>query len=345
MRKRILLSKMVVIFSLFVAMSLFQETCISNAQEKVAQQVRESELIIVKYGSVSVRSLSPDAKVFIDDVYKGAAENTIESVIVGDHVISCRTEHKTVSGTFTVKKNETLLLEARFDEGKLVAITVPEKKAEPIEVEKKKKVEPVRQEKPIEVEMKKKAEPVRQEKPKKPVPVVIVKREEPKDPQEELRKLHLTTMQIYFEITPSQEIQIFHKANLAVISKYTENKTLTGRYYRTKQNVLLCDAGPCEMGWSATFLYMDEAGKSDAFLLNWKEIVFNGITPAGTSKRVLEWCLGGVCRKLEDTGAADTEREQEMGRYKLKWTKTSVIIRRADVMIESVAAGKSLSDY
>ncbi|HSB31333.1 MAG TPA: PEGA domain-containing protein [Candidatus Sulfobium mesophilum] len=327
MRKRILLSKMVVIFSLFMAMSLFQVTYISNAQEKAAQQVQESELIIVKYGSVSVRSLTPDAKVFIDDVYKGAAENTIESVIVGDHVISCRTENKTVSSTFTVKKNETLLLEARFDEGKLIVITVPEKKAEQIEVEKKK------------------AEPVRQEKPKKPVPVVIVKREEPKDPQEEWRKMHLTTMQIYFEITPSQEIQIFHKANLAVISKYTENKNLTGRYYRTKQNVLLCDAGPCEMGWSATFLYMDEAGKSDAFLLNWKEIIFNGITPTGTSKRVLEWCLGGVCRKLEDTGAADTEREQEIGRYILKWTKTSVIIRRADVIIESVAAGKSLSDY
>lgn len=322
MRKRILLSKVVVIFCLFVAMSLIQETCISNAQ------VRESELIIVKYGSISVRSLISDAKVFIDDVYKGAAENTIESVIVGDHVISCRTENKAVTGNFTVKKNETLRLEARFDEGKLVAITVPEKIVEQVEVEKKKK-----------------AEPVRQEKPKKPVPVVIVKREEPKDPQEERRKLHLTTMQIYFEITPSQEIQIFHKANPAVISKYAENKTLTGRYYRTKRNVLLCDAGPCEMGWSTTFLYVDEAGKSDAFLLKWKEIVFNGITPSGTSKRVLEWCLDGVCRKLEDTGAADTEREQEMGRYKLKWTRTSVIIRRADVMLESVAAGKSLSDY
>ena len=327
MRKKILLSQGVVIFSLFVAMSLFQETCISNAQEKAVQQVQESELTIVKYGSVSVKSLIPDAKVFIDDVYKGAAENTIENVIVGDHVISCRAENKTVSGTFTVKKNETLRLEARFGEGKLLSITLPEK-VEQSEVEKKKK-----------------AEPVRQEKPKKPVPVVEVKREEPKDPQEERRKLHLTPMQIHFEITPSQEIQIDHKVNQAVISKYTENKTLTGRYYRTKQNVLLCDAGPCEMGWSATFLYTDEAGKSDAFLLNWKEIVFNGITPAGTSKRVLEWCLDGVCRKLEDTSAADTEQEQEMGRYKLRCTKTSEIIRRADVMIEIVAAGKSLSDY
>jgi hypothetical protein len=327
MRKELLLSKIVVIFSLFLATSLFEETCISNAQEKAAEQVRESELIIVKYGSVSVKSLIPDAKVFIDDVYKGTAENTVESVIVGDHVVSCRTEKKTVSGTFTVKKNETVRLEARFDEGKLIAITAPEK-TEHIEVEKKKK-----------------AEPVRREKPKKPVPVVEVKREEPKDPQEERRKLHLTTMQIHFETTPSQEIQIDHKANRAVISKYTESKTLTGRYYRTKQNVLLCDTGPCELGWTATFLYTDEAGKSDAFLLNWKEIVFNGITPAGTSKRVLEWCLDGDCRKLEDAGAADMDQEQEMGRFKLRWTRTSVIIRRSDVMSEIVAAGKSLSNY
>jgi hypothetical protein len=327
MRKKIFLSKIVVIFSLFVAMSLFQETCIGNAQEKAAQQELESELTIVKYGSVSVKSLIPDAKVFIDDVYKGAAENTIESVIVGDHVISCRTENKTISGTFTVNKNEMLRLEARFNEGKLVVITAPEKA------------------KQTEVEKKKKAEPVRQEKPKKPVPVVEVKREEPKDPQEERRKLHLTTMQIHFVITPSQEIQIEHKANQTVISKYIENKTLTGRYYRTKQNVVLCDAGPCELGWSATFLYTDESGKSDAFLLNWKEIVFNGITPAGTSKRVLEWCLDGDCRKLEDAIAADSEQEQEMGRYKLRWTKTLVIIRRQDVMMEIVAAGKSLSNY
>jgi len=326
-RKKMSLSQLGAICSLCVSMIIFPGALMSSAEENAVQQVRESELTIVKYGSVSVKCLIPDAKVFIDDVYKGAAENTIESVIVGEHTISCRTGSKTVSGTFTVKKNETLRLEARFDEGKLATVPVPEK-AEQNEVEKKKK-----------------AEPVRQEKPKKPVPVVEVKREEPKDPRDERRRLHLTTMQIYFEITPSQEIHLDHKANQAVITKYTENKTLAGRYYRTKHNVLLCDAGPCEMGWSSTFLYMDEAGKSDAFLLNWKEIVFNGITPAGTSKRVLEWCLNGGCSKLEDSSATDTEQEMEMGRYKLKWTKTSVIIRRADVMSEIVTAGKSLSDY
>lgn len=329
MRQKFFSSQLVIIISMFVGMSMFQWINVSEALEKAAQQEQDVELTIVKYGSVMVKSSIPDAKVFVDDVYKGVAENIIESVVVGEHVISCRTENKTVSGTFTVKKNEMLRLEARFDEGRLVVTPAVEK----VEVEKP------------EPEKKKKPEPVKHEKPKKPAPVVEVKREEPKDPQEERRKLHLTTMKIFFEITPSQEIHVDHKASQTTISKYTENKTLIGRYYRTKQNVLLCDAGPCEMSWTVSFLYADEAGKSDAFLLTWKEIVFNGITPVGTSKRVLEWCLDGVCRKLEDTSTADTEQELEMERYKLSWTKTAVTIRRTDIMKEIVAAGKSFSDY
>jgi hypothetical protein len=329
MRQKFFSSQLVIILSLFVGMSIFQGINVSDAQEKAAQQEQDAELTIVKYGSVMVKSSIPDAKVFVDDVYRGVAENIIESVVVGEHVISCRTENKTVSGRFTVKKNEMLRLEARFDEGRLVVTPAAEK----VEVEK------------TEPEKKKKSEPVKHEKPKKPAPVVEVKREEPKDPQEERRKLHLTPMKILFEITPSQEIRVDHKASQTTISKYSENKSLAGRYYRTKQNVLLCDAGPCEMNWTVSFLYADGAGKSDAFLLTWKEIVFNGITPVGTSKRVLEWCLDGVCRKLEDTSAADTEQELEMERYKLSWTKTSVTIRRTDIMKEIVAAGKSLSDY
>jgi hypothetical protein len=331
MQQKTFFYQLFLIISLFLALGLFEVAGVSNAQERTAQPEQDTELTIVKYGSVVVKSTIPDAKVFIDDVYKGVAENTIESVIVGEHVISCRTEIKRVSGVFSVKKNETLRLEARFDEGRLVAAPAAVEK-----VEKAEKPEPVKP---------KKVEPVKHEKPKKPAPVVQVKREEPKDPQEERRKLHLTTMKIFFEVTPSQEIHVDHKANEAVISKYSENKSLTGRYYRTKQNVLLCDTGPCEMGWTVSFLYADEAGKSDAFLLTWKEIVFNGITPAGTSKRVLEWCLDGVCNKFEDTSAADTEQMQDMGRYKLSWSKTAVIIRRTDIMIEIAAAGKSLSDY
>jgi len=316
--------------SMFVGMSILQWSSFSDGQDKAALQEQDEVLTIVKYGSVMVKSSIPDAKVFVDDVYKGVAENIIESVVAGEHIVSCRAGSKTVSGVFNVKKNDMLRLEARFDEGRLVITPVV---AEKVEVEKP------------EPEKKKKPEPIKHEKPKKPAPVVEAKREEPKDPQAERRKLHLTPMKILFEITPSQEVRIDHRANQATISKYTENKTLIGRYYRTKQNVLLCDAGPCEMGWSVSFLYASEAGKSDAFLLSWKEIVFNGITPIGTSKRVLEWCLDGICRKLEDTSTVDTEQNLEMETYKLIWTKTSVTIRRTDIMNEIAAAGKSLSDY
>jgi len=330
MQQKFFSSRLFLMISMFVGMSILQWSSFSDGQDKAALQEQDEVLTIVKYGSVMVKSSIPDAKVFVDDVYKGVAENIIESVVAGEHIVSCRAGSKTVSGVFNVKKNDMLRLEARFDEGRLVITPVV---AEKVEVEKP------------EPEKKKKPEPIKHEKPKKPAPVVEAKREEPKDPQAERRKLHLTPMKILFEITPSQEVRIDHRANQATISKYTENKTLIGRYYRTKQNVLLCDAGPCEMGWSVSFLYASEAGKSDAFLLSWKEIVFNGITPIGTSKRVLEWCLDGICRKLEDTSTVDTEQNLEMETYKLIWTKTSVTIRRTDIMNEIAAAGKSLSDY
>ena len=325
MRQKFFSSQLVMMILMFVGMSIPQWNNFSDAQSQEQDEI----LTIVKYGSVMVKSSIPDAKVFVDDIYKGVAENIIESVVAGEHVISCRAGSKAVSGAFNVKKNDLLRLEARFDEGRLVVTPGVEK---------------VEEEKP-EPEKKKKPEPIKHEKPKKPAPVVEVKREEPKDPQAERRKLHLTPMKISFEITPSQEIRIDHRASQTTISKYTENKALVGRYYRTKQNVLLCDAGPCEMSWTVSFLYASEAGKSDAFLLSWKEIIFNGITPVGTSKRVLEWCLDGVCRKLEDTSTVDTEQDLEMEIYKLSWTKTSVTIRRTDIMHEIAAAGKSLSDY
>ena len=325
MRQKFFSSQLVIMILTFVGMSISQWNNVSDAQSQEQDEI----LTIVKYGSLMVKSSIPDAKVFVDDIYKGVAENIIESVVAGEHVISCRAGSKAVSGAFNVKKNDLLRLEARFDEGRLVVTPVAEK---------------VEEEKP-EPEKKKKPEPIKHEKPKKPAPVVEVKREEPKDPQAERRKLHLTPMKILFEITPSQEIRIDHRASQTTISKYTENKALVGRYYRTKQNVLLCDAGPCEMSWTVSFLYASEAGKSDAFLLSWKEIVFNGITPVGTSKRVLEWCLDGVRRKLEDTSTVDTEQAMAMEIYKLSWTKTSVTIRRMDIMNEIAAAGKSLSDY
>jgi hypothetical protein len=297
---------------------------LSEEQQK-QDQAPEPELMIVKYGSVTVKSEEPGARVYIDDIYKGAAGEVIESLVVGEHVISCRTGDRAVSGAFQIKKNETLRLEARFDEGKLVAFKQPAK------------IEPVK----AEVE-KKKPEPGKQEKPKQPP--VEPKRAEQATPQEERRRTHLNVMKLDYDVTAAQDLEVDHEAP-PVVTKYTFKKNKAGTYYRTKQGLVLCDAGPCELTWAASFIYTDETGKADALLLNWKEIVFNGITPSGTSKRELECCLNGKCRKMQDNSATDTNQEYAIGRYTLSWTKTSVLIRRTDIMQEILSAGRSLADY
>ncbi len=175
------------------------------------EEAAEPELMIVKYGSLSVRSSVPGAKVYIDDVYKGPADTVIENITVGDHLISCRAADREVTGLFQIKKNETLRLEARFDEGTFAAF----KERESVKAEaEKKKPEPVKAE-----PEKKKPEPVKQEKPKKAA--VEPKKVEQKNPVEERRKNHLSVMKIQFEVSDSQKVQIAH-AGAPSIGKYTE---------------------------------------------------------------------------------------------------------------------------
>ena len=289
---------------------------------------QESDFVIVKYGKVHVKSSLPETKVFVDDVYKGPADTVIENIIVGEHTISCRSEAQSVTGTFSVKKDEVLKLEARFDEGRLVPV-VEKAAPEKIEPEKKPKVEAPKPEKP----KKPAAEPKKAE----------AKREEKKSPVEERRELHLAFMKVFFEDVDSQDVRISHKANPKVISKFSDKKSQTGTYYRTKKNILLCDVGPCEHLWSASFTYTDETGKSDSFGLNWKQTVFNGITPTGTSKRELLVCLNGTCKTLEDAAAAP--QAAELGRYHITWSKSSLVIRRSDIMKEVVDSGGAVEAY
>ncbi len=318
---------------LMTAALIFAGMGLSEEQHKPSQ-ASEPELMIVKYGSVEIKSSVPGARVYVDDINKGSVDDVVESIVVGEHVISCRAGDRAVSGTFHIKKNETLRLEARFDEGRLVVFKQPAK-IEPIKAEvEKKKPEPVKPGKP--------GKPVKPGKQKQPP--AEPKKAEQATPQEERRKTHLNVMRIDYDVTAAQDLKISREAP-PVITKYTIMKNKAGTYYRTKQGIVLCDAGPCELTWSASFIYTDETGKADALLLNWKEIVFNGITPAGTSKRELECCLNGKCWKMQDNNATDTNQEYAIGRYTLRWTKTSVLVRRTDIMEEVLAAGRSLSDY
>lgn len=280
----------------------------------------EPELVIVKYGSLLIKS-EPGTRVYVDGTYKGSANSVIESIVAADHMIECKTEDKSVVGTFSVRKHETLKLEADFDAGKLVLLKEAAKAPEP--VAEKKKPEPVKSRKQA------------------PEP----KKVEQKNPAEERRKAHLNVMRIDYDISGTQQIKLEHAANQKVISKYTARKNSVGKYYRTKQGMLLCDAGPCELTWNISFIYSDETNQNDALLLKWKETVFNGITPDGTSKQDLECCLNGQCWKMQDKNKSDTGQEFEIGRYRLLWTKTSVTVRRSDIMKEILDAGRSLTDY
>jgi len=289
----------------------------AEAQEKSAEPAPEPELSIVKYGKVSVKSPLPDTKVSIDDLYKGVADITIENVTTGQHTVSLQQGDRKITGSFTVKKDETLRLEARFDEGKIVSNTEMEK----AEAEKRKKAEAAKLE-----EQKRLASDHKKAEPK------TEQKAEPKVFEDDSRSMHRTIIKVFFEDIDTDSARVRHAANTKVITRYIEKKNKIGKYFRTKMNILLCDAGgPCEQFWSASFTYTDETGRSDSFVMTWKQIVFSGVTPEGTSKRELEWCLNGACKHIDDADTNDTTHESDADHYHLSWTKSLAIINRTDV--------------
>ncbi len=303
-------------------------------------RAQEAELVIAKYGKLTVKSSLPDAKVYVDDIYKGAAGNVIENIMVGDHIITCRKDAEALTGRFTIRKDETLRLEANFDDNKLAVFVDREK------IEKPEKIEKVEAPKPEKLKVeppKAKVEAPKAEKPKKPV--VEVKKEDRKSPEEERRTLHLSMIKAYFDDIDAQEVKIFHKVNPKVVSKFTEKKGHAGTFFRTKKDILLCEKGPCEQQWAVSFAYTDETGRADTIGLTWKQTVFNGMTPAGTNKRDLLYCVGSECKNLEDTANNNTPLAAQIGRYHLTWTKSSLVVRRSDVMREVTAAGGLVEAY
>jgi hypothetical protein len=89
---------------LFAYYSLFGGVCVM-AQEPDQKQGGEEEFLIVKYGSILVKSDQPEAKVLLNGIAIGHVNTVIDSVITGEHPISCVSEDKTVSGP-SIKKNE-----------------------------------------------------------------------------------------------------------------------------------------------------------------------------------------------------------------------------------------------
>ena len=305
---------------LIAALGGLSATGSAHAEEAAPQQAQEEELLIVKYGTVLVKSAQPGAKVYIDEVYKGLANSVIENVVAGNRSISCTLEDKTVTGSFVVRKNEGLVLEARFNEGKLVSAGDQDSAA----TKKKREQEAAKQ------EQRKKSEA----EAKKPE----------KSPAEERRDMHLNVFKIEFKDRNAEDVAVAARTNPRVITNYAESRGKTGKYYRTKQGLLLCEAGPCVQEWTAKFFYTDERGKRDAFLITWKQTVFSGMTPTGTNSRELTWCLNGTCKKVTDIDTSDAPVTAELESYALNWTKSAAFFRRADLMKDILDAGGTLPE-
>ena len=287
-----------------------------QAQEPEQKQGGEEDFLIVKYGSIQIKSDQPDAKVLLNGIAIGRVNTVIDSVMTGENTISAVADGKTVTGTFMIKKNEVLKLEARFKEGKLVNIADHDASA------KKKKEAEARPEK-------KKAEEVKKS---------------DRSPADERRELHLNVFRLDFKNREAQEVTVSPRYSTKVISGFAESKGQTGKYYQTKSGLLLCEGGPCVQEWTSRFFYTDENGKRDAFMVTWKQMVFSGMTPTGTSSREITWCLNGSCKKVESSDTTKGAVTLDFGNYELSWTKESAHFRRNDIMKEITDAGGKVPD-
>lgn len=288
-----------------------------QAQDLEQKQGGEEDFLIVKYGSIQVKSDQPDAKVQLNGITIGRVNTVIDSVMTGEHTISAATEDKTVSGTFHVKKNEVLKLEARFKEGKLVSLADQDAAAK-----KKKEAEAAKPEKKKTEEAKKSE----------------------KSPADDRKELYLNVFRLDFRNRDAQEVAVSPRHSTKVISGFAESKGQTGKYFYTKSGLLLCEAGPCVQEWTSRFFYTDENGRRDAFMVTWKQMVFSGMTPTGTSNREITWCLNGSCKKVEHDDTTKGQVSLEFGNYALSWTKETAVIRRADLMKEITEAGGKLPE-
>jgi len=262
---------------------------------------------------------APAAKVYVDGVFKGPANKTIEAIPVGEHAISCRTETKSVNGTYVIGNAYVHKWEARFDTLRFRSIA----ELEPI-------VQAVEPPPPVVIEPQVEVPAARPVKVKKAA-AEPAKKEKAKTADEDRRDQHLNIIKVAFEDRDAQEVRISPATNPRTVGKFTKEAKQSGAYFRTKKNLLLCETGPCEQQWSSSFQYTDEAGKSDAFSLIWKRTVFSGMTPDGTSKYELVCCLNGVCQTLSAAGNSSAPAKTDMGRYTLTWTRSLLLIKRSDL--------------
>jgi hypothetical protein len=299
-------------------------------------------------GHIDIRSSLVGARVYIDDTYVGDADLFVEDVSPGSHMITLRQGSQRIFGQFTVKPGETIMLEGRFEENRVVDLREVAREAAAKRAEEEREAEAER--KAQEAEHKKRepaAATAKHGEKKKPEPKRIaagaaLKSE--KSAEEERQDLHVNLIRVDFAGSDSNfDVTVTPKLNQKVITNFSDSKGSTGKLIRTKQGTVLCEQGSCVRDWTGRFFYIDEAGKRDAFLIRWRETVFTGVTPDGTSKVVLDICLNGECKSYPDRRAG--VNQSRVDRYIVSWTDKAFVIRRADIVKEITDAGGKVPDF
>ncbi len=306
-------------------------------------------------GNIDVRSTLVGTRVYLGDAYVGDADIFLENIAAGEHMITMRQGSQRITGMFTLKPGETLMLEGRFEENRIVDLkeVAREEAAKRAEAEKKAEVErkaEAEREKEREKEKKKpaavaaKPEPKKHEakKPEPKKPVVATKQ---RNPEEERRDLHVNILKVeYTEDPVGVELKFAAKANTKVVTNFNDSSLISGKLYRSKQNYVLCEGTGCSRDWTGRFFYIDDVGKRDAFLIRFRQSVFSGITPSGTTADVMDICLNGDCSQIKYSPGAGGVMQSAIGRYTISWAKSSFILRRTDLMREIIDAGGKFPD-
>lgn len=296
--------------------------------------------------NIDIRSTLVGTRVYLEDAYVGDADLFLESVPPGTHMLIMRQGSQRINGQFTVKAGETLMLEGRFEENRIVDLkqAAREDALKRAEAERREAVE-----RKAEAESKKKeqqhAKAVEEKKKPEPKKPVVASVKPVKSSHDERRDNYLTLLRVDFDDKDGITMKISSRANSRSTSNFTDNKSEAGKVYRSKQNYVLCEDSGCSRDWTGRFFYTDDAGKRDAFLIRWRETIFSGITPQGTSKMEIDFCLNGDCRRVNYQPGGGGVVQSSMDRYVLIWAKNNFTVRRADLLKEITDAGGKVPEF
>lgn len=271
--------------------------------------------VFAESGSLDIISTAVGTRVYVDDEYRGDANIFIRNVPAGERTVMCRQGSRRISGTFTLKEGETLRLEARFDEDRIVDLSLVEKAER--SRQKQEKEEKAREDKAERERVAKQAEAERARQQKQPVV--------------DEQAMHRDMFSVAFDYTSSNAFVATPSVNSKILKAFSEKKNQTGTFTRAMANTLMCKTLPCTATWSASFTYVDEKGTKENFKLAWTEATFEYVTLDGVSKRELEWCVNNNCLKLRDPDRFESNPKPVIDRYALTWTKSSLAIKRADL--------------